>query len=346
MRRLLWLVPVAAVLLIAALLVALQPSPRPVANSEPHPGSAATATTAAPGSDAPSTPTLAVSSPPTSAATPTPTPVPTGQSLGRRPSPTGSQPVPPPQASSPTVPPVLTSRPGPGVVLQSFDAGRCSTSSWRASFAIDYIATNGSSLGAVNDAGLDGVGCAARIQLNPGDERLEFHGSPSQLDGQTRYYGVALRLDPTFPLSTDTVLFQFVNTDGGGTFAPPLQMTLQQGNLQFWNYSTPSGQIDDSKQTVRYRLLWHAPAVRGVWLRFVLGVTWGNSAASGQVSLAYQGSQVLAPTHVQTLYSYSSGAPEPVYWKFGVYGGGTAPGPRIVDFGWYRVGTSAAAVTP
>ncbi|SOD75194.1 polysaccharide lyase-like protein [Jatrophihabitans sp. GAS493] len=234
----------------------------------------------------------------------------------------------------------------PGVVLQSFDVGACSSTAWRSRFAVDYIAGNGTSLSAVHGSGIDGLGCAARIQLNPGDERLEFRGEPGQLDGRTRYYGVALRLDPSFPMDTNTVLFQFVNTNGAGAFAPPLQMTLQQGNLQFWSYSTPTGQIDDSKQTVQYRRLWHTPAATGVWLRFVVGVVWSSSPGRGQVSLDYQGAAVLAPTHVSTLYSYGNGGPEPVYWKFGVYGGGTAPGPRIVDFAWFRVGTSAAAVAP
>lgn len=199
------------------------------------------------------------------------------------------------------------------------------------------------------DRGVTFVGqpCSARFTLDPGAKRVELANQSEQLNGAVRYYAFAIRLDPSWPLgsnSPDTVVAQFLNADDRGQFAPPLQLTIQDGEFHMWAYPTRDGKMPTSSNPNSYRLLWSQRATAGNWLQFVMGVRWSNNPSSGAFNMTYQGNVVVPNTTMQTLYSNSSGSAASVYAKVGIYGS-LSSSARRMNLGWYRVGSSYQAVT-
>lgn len=192
-----------------------------------------------------------------------------------------------------------------------------------------------------------GQPCSARFTLDPNAKRIELANRSEQLNGAVRYYAFAIRLDPSWPLgsnSPDTVVAQFLNADDRGQFSPPLQLTIQDGEFHMWAYPTRNGKMPTSSNPNSYQLLWSQRATAGNWLQFVIGVRWSNNASTGAFNLTYQGNVVVPNTTMQTLYSNSSGSAASVYAKVGIYGS-LSSSTRRMNLGWYRIGGTYQAVT-
>ena len=232
----------------------------------------------------------------------------------------------------------------PAGLLYDYQPSGCSLAPIQKQMSFERVGSGASSVAAVARPDLGGD-CATRFTLAPGDTRIEFAGYQRVVSGTTRYYNVRVFLGADFPVAaagTNTVFAQFLNADGAGDYAPPVQMTIQDGEFHLWNYSTPTGKMDDSHATIRYNLLWRAPVRAGVWLDFTFGITW-SANATGALTLWYDGVQVAQATGLQTLYRDAMGQPAKMYPKFGLYGSAMSQ-TRTADFAWFRIGQSYASV--
>lgn len=168
-------------------------------------------------------------------------------------------------------------------------------------------------------------------------------------DGQIRYFGFSVYLDPTYTFEAATwgrvvAQWRYNGTDS----SPPFALYLMEG--AFWKiHSDPSGSdISDDPSTAYTTSLSSASNDKGRWVRWVFGVYFKAAAGTtkaGWLEVWKDGVQVLSRTAAKTLYMKTDGVtPWQSSLKFGIYRSNLISTQDIVTFDDWRMGTNYDAV--
>lgn len=115
----------------------------------------------------------------------------------------------------------------------------------------------------------------------------------------------------------------------------PLKLSLARKSSEF---RLAARSAPGTPETVLYA----APATRGTWHSFVLGVKWSASAREGWVELWHNGVKVLGRTLRPTQYATNDGTPIPNAFKQGLYRSGEIAFPQVA----YHRGARLDVVPP
>jgi hypothetical protein len=196
-----------------------------------------------------------------------------------------------------------------------------------------------------------------RVELRPGDvtninyrgtHRAEVYGrAPASMwstpaaqwpdpVGSVRWYSFALYVPADYAFTTDPysweVITQWKGLRGG---SPPISLEIKRDWLRLGGARTNAALIPNDGNLGRI--------TRGAWTRITIGLSLSPILGTGWVEVWRDGRLALARTAVATMDTID-GAPDPVYFKQGIYRNDNWPATHVLYFGPTRVGMTRAAV--
>lgn len=175
---------------------------------------------------------------------------------------------------------------------------------------------------------------AARFEVRQGDkpvtggDRAEvamFNRVANGMDAGSgpRWYSWQTMLPPDYAPSQYWQTLAQWHQSSSASGPSPLKLSLARRSSEF---RLAGRSVPGAPETVLYA----APATRGVWHSFVLGVQWSPSPSEGWVELWHNGVKVLGRTARPTQYARQDGTPIPNAFKQGLYRSGEIAFPQAV----------------
>lgn len=185
---------------------------------------------------------------------------------------------------------------------------------------------------------------SGRFEAPASSARNEVIGVTDLSQGQIRYFGFSMYLDPntTFESSSWGRIFAQWRYNGYDA-SPPLSLQLSGTNwrIQGGPYGTDTA---DAGQSMVSKTIGSASADRGRWIRWVVGISFKGGDKQGWVSIWKDGNQILAQTPWKTLYTQKNGTPFSSSLKLGVYRDSSIPYRDVVHHdNWLMATTYDAA---
>lgn len=159
----------------------------------------------------------------------------------------------------------------------------------------------------------------ARAELAMFDRRV----NGMEPGAAARYYGWQTYLPEDYPATRDWQTLAQWHQSHGPPAPSPLKLSLVRESGEFALAGRAAHGADEE-------WLYTAPATRGVWHSFVLGVRWSADAREGWVELWHNGRKVLERTHRSTQYRLADGSPIPNAFKHGLYRSPAIPFTQVV----------------
>lgn len=191
---------------------------------------------------------------------------------------------------------------------------------------------------------------ATRFEVRPGDRpiaggaRAELAMFDRRVNGMEagaapRYYGWQTFIPADYQPSRDWQTLAQWHQSQGPPAPSPLKLALVRDSAEFALAGRAEPWGDET-------WLYTAPATRGVWHTFVLGVNWSPDPGEGWVELWHDGAKVLERTHRPTQYSLPDGSPIPNAFKHGLYRSPAIAFTQVVYHRGTRVGLTPASAGP
>ena len=175
----------------------------------------------------------------------------------------------------------------------------------------------------------------ARAELAMFDRRVNGFDTGSA----PRYYGWQTFIPADYPASPDWQTLVQWHQSRGPAAPSPLKLALVRGSGEFALAARAQPGADEE-------WLYTAPAARGVWHSFVLGVRWSPRGDEGWVELWHNGRKVLDRAYRPTQYTLADGSAIPNAFKHGLYRSPQIPVTQVVYHRGTRVALTPAAAQP